>query len=358
MRILTYDSLNSLPERIACKFRFASIGNFFLSLEWFSCLDQAVMINSRAMRVYAMVAESDEPLGLAMCWCTSEQNTLSSLTNYYSSEYRPVIPLDEQRQGELVCRFSQFIADERPRWRRVDFDYLRSDRTDAAAIAEALRREKFLVTRSFLYENWYVPVLDTDFQAFFAARPSQLKNTIARKEKKLLKTHHVDIQLFTSDGKELERGCADYVTVYNNSWKRSEPFPKFIPSLLSACASLGILRLGVLYVDSTPAAAQIWITAQGTALIYKLAYDERYRDLSVGSVLSREMFKIALDQDKVREIDYGVGSEGYKKDGMTEVRTIDRVSAWNLLEPSGLTLAAMQAGKQILKKAAGRLLTR
>jgi CelD/BcsL family acetyltransferase involved in cellulose biosynthesis len=85
----------------------------------------------------------------------------------------------------------------------------------------------------------------------------------------------------------------------------------------------------VLYIDGQPAAAQFWITTRLEACIYKLAYDERYADMSVGALLSREMFRQALDVDKAARIDYGIGSEPYKREWMSATQEIFGVCAYS-----------------------------
>jgi CelD/BcsL family acetyltransferase involved in cellulose biosynthesis len=146
----------------------------------------------------------------------------------------------------------------------------------------------------------------------------------------------------------------DFVAVYATSWKRPEPYPEFIPALAQMCASLGILRLGTLYVDGEPAASQLWITMAKKALIYKLAYKDRFRDFSVGSILSLELFRQAIDEDRVEEIDYGVGSEPYKKDWMEDKRQLYGLAAFNLRTISGLALAGLEKTKQALHDIAHR----
>jgi len=54
----------------------------------------------------------------------------------------------------------------------------------------------------------------------------------------------------------------------------------------------------------------------------------------------------------VREIDYGVGSENYKKDWMNSVREIGGIEAFNTRTAPGLWLAFVQKLKSVLK--AGR----
>ncbi|OYT68433.1 MAG: GNAT family N-acetyltransferase, partial [Chloracidobacterium sp. CP2_5A] len=116
--------------------------------------------------------------------------------------------------------------------------------------------------------------------------------TVARRERKLRRERAVEIRVVRNAGPELDRAVADFVSVYNSSWKQPEPFPAFIPSLAAAAARAGVLRLGVLRVDDQPAAAQLWITTARRAVIYKLAYDERFKEFSVGSILSAELFRV------------------------------------------------------------------
>src|SRR5262249_30489346 len=122
------------------------------------------------------------------------------------------------------------------------------------------------------------------------------------------------------------------------------------PGLIRLCAERGILRLGLLYVDGEPAASQLWIVHNGRALIYKLAYDERFADLSVGTILTAFLMEHALDVAKVEEIDYLTGDDGYKKEWMS-----DRRERWGILAMNPRTLRGAAA---IVRHAGGRLARR
>ncbi|MBI1181733.1 MAG: GNAT family N-acetyltransferase [Alphaproteobacteria bacterium] len=76
----------------------------------------------------------------------------------------------------------------------------------------------------------------------------------------------------------------------------------------------GGLRLGCLFIEGDPAAAQFWIVHGGRATIYKLAHDPRYDDLSIGSALTLRMFREILDVDRPSRIDFGLGDETFKQD--------------------------------------------
>src|SRR5471032_671429 len=128
--------------------------------------------------------------------------------------------------------------------------------------------------------------------------------------------------------------------VYARSWKSPEPYPAFIPNLIRTCAEQGVLRLGVAYLERTPIAFQIWIVHGQTAAIYKLAYDQAYGKLSVGSVLTAALMQRAIDQDGVSHIDYLSGDEGYKRDWMSDRRERWGIVGFNRASARGWLAAA------------------
>ena len=128
------------------------------------------------------------------------------------------------------------------------------------------------------------------------------------------------IQVVTG-GDALDAAAVDYARVFAASWKMQEPYaPAFVPALIRACAAVGWLRLGLLHVDGEPAAAQFWVVVGGTALIFRLAYDDRFLDLSVGTILTAHLMRHVLDVDKVATVDYGIGNDPYKRDWMSHRR--------------------------------------
>jgi GNAT acetyltransferase-like protein len=309
-----------LPER----FGFRQHGDFFRSAEWFRCLHATAV--THPPRVY-----DAGDAAMVCCW---NGRTLEGLANYYTTEFGV---LGDGQVDAIVER----ISADRPIGVRLT--YLPEALADS--LTQALRRVGFFVRPYFMYENWFVRLHGRDFQGYLAGRPSQTTNTIKRRRKKLAASHAHEIVLT----READR-IADFVTVYEQSWKHAEPHPAFIPTLAATCASLGILRLGILYVDGAPAASQLWITTAKKALIYKLAYKDSFREYSVGSILSLEMFRQAIDEDRVEEIDYGVGSEPYKRDWMEDKRRLYGLVAFNLRTASGLVRAGVEKAKLALRR--------
>jgi CelD/BcsL family acetyltransferase involved in cellulose biosynthesis len=103
-------------------------------------------------------------------------------------------------------------------------------------------------------------------------------------------------------------------------------------------------------VDDTPAAAQLWLAYGGKAIIAKLAYDERFKDFSPGSILTREMARKIMTEERISELDYGVGTDPYKESWMDGVRQIFGIEAANPRTPRGLLLGAKISAARVTRR--------
>ncbi len=345
MRVAVYRSFDDLPVDLRPGLSYPSQPDFQLSLGWFRLLFDTSLNGTLTPRIYVATGTSGELRGALFCG-VSRARHLTSMTNFYTLEY------GASRDPAVLAEILRHVAAERPRWHSVRLHLLRTDSGEAGTACAELERSGYSVRRFFQYENWFTAPGPT-FEAYFAARPSQVRNTITRKQRKLERTSRVLIRIVRGDSPELEPTLRDWIRIYESSWKRPEPYPEFIPRLAAECARLGILRLGVLFVDDVPAAGQLWIASGSRAIIYKLAYDERYRDLGVGSILSREMFRVAIDEDRVAEIDYGLGSEPYKKDWMSAARELVGLVAHNRRTVPGATALAIEALRGVVKRVRG-----
>lgn len=349
MNVDVFNSFAELPAAVAQACSYATHGEFFRSLEWFQCVYECCLAQEAKPRIYAISGDRGDNLGVLFCQVRNGTRQLRSMTNFYSLGFGFTTTQSTTDTG-LVRAWLDHVSGERPRWHSVDLSLL--DEADALRMIEATPKDNPLYFRNFYhqYENWYIELEDGgNFETFFAARPSKMKNTVARKQKKLHKEHDVRIALITSRGSELDQAVADYTRIYESSWKRPEPYPTFMPTFANVCADLGLLRLGVLYVDDEPAAAQFWINGARTAIIYKLAYDERFSKQSVGSILSKHLFEHAIDIDGVQVIDYGVGSEPYKKDWMDSVKNLGGVWAPNRATLIGFNQHLLELAKRAAK---------
>jgi CelD/BcsL family acetyltransferase involved in cellulose biosynthesis len=181
--------------------------------------------------------------------------------------------------------------------------------------------------------SWQIDTEGMDFEAYWATRSSRLRNTAKRKAKAAA----LDIAIHRHFD---AAAWADYEHVYRASWKPAEGSPAFLRALAEQEGEAGTLRLGIARRGGEPIAAQLWLVEDGIATIHKLAYVAAARELSPGTVLSVEMFRHALDVDRVRRIDFGTGDDGYKADWMERSEPLMRMQAFNPATLAGLAGAA------------------
>lgn len=257
------------------------------------------------------------------------QNTLGdgllSLSNYYSCVFGPDNNSDFFVQSS-AAQWATYIRVLRgiPGSDKVTLEPLDTESLWFAEIRNVFRRHGFLTFDFFCFGNWYQPVPKNGFLSYWADRPSALRNSVARGKRRLNAASAWRIDVHTSHSAallgDLEDAIKAYESVYARSWKSPEPCSDFIPGLVRMAAQQGWLRLGILWFDGQPAAAQLWLVANGKANIYKLAYVQNLERFSVGSILTAALMQHVMDIDKVYEVDYLSGDDAYKADWMSQRR--------------------------------------
>ena len=355
-----YGQLADLPAGADALFsRAQQAGGMFLSRAWMENLAERGLPQPPSLRLYGVRdAPNDElalllPLRQVAAGAGFGLRRLEALANWYSSLYG-VVGAPGPMQEARLKRLAQHIAGESPRWHVLDLHPL--DPSDALfpPLVKALRDAGMATQRYFCFVNWYLDVAGRSYDAYAATLPSRLKNTLKRRGRQLEKSGRAQFDIVTG-GPGLEDAIAAYGTVYARSWKSAEPTPDFMPGLMRTCAANGWLRLGIATVDGAPAAAQLWIVCGGVASIYKLAYDEHYASLSIGSLLTERLMRHVIDIDGVREVDYLTGDDAYKRDWMSHSRERCGIVAFNLRSLRGLLAAAVHIGGGRLKAALRRL---
>lgn len=201
----------------------------------------------------------------------------------------------------------------------------------------------------FCFGNWVHKLKDKSFSAYLASRPSRVRNTIRRKSAKFVEEPQGNLHL-VQGSEHLEQAIEQFNAVYHNSWKVDEPYPEFIPSLVRLAAARGWLRMGIATYDTVPVAGQIWLVHHGVAYIYKLAYDENYKSMSPGTVLTAFMLESVISNDAIESIDYLSGDDVYKKDWMSERRERFGTAAYNPRTLRGLAKLIGHSVKRKLKR--------
>ena len=256
---------------------------------------------------------------------------LRGLTAMYSSHYCPV--------SEDVESLQRLLADvlEQESWDVLFFSAVDEVGYLHRALKQLAAERKLPLSCSKDFEHWYLDLQQADYRSYLAQRPGILRNTLKRKEEKISREFQVEFDICDTT-ESLPAALAAYQQVYSRSWKTAELYPDFIPQFCQWAAAEGWLRLGIMRLDDKPIAAQIWLVLNGRASIFKLAYDQAYRQWSVGSLLTAHLMQQVINEG-VTEVEFGKGGESYKADWMSQCRQRVQLACYNPLTWVGRCMA-------------------
>jgi hypothetical protein len=360
LKVEKLSGLRALPERYSLAFENAARQSFFLSLPWFQNVEEVMVEQNQSVQVYGVEELEGRPVAVWVLLHSSNSGgklspaTLTGLSNYYSSLFGPALVDDPGEMAEMSEAFAKKLWADRSSWDVINLQPLDRESELFGLLLQAFKTLGMPVQTYFCFGNWYLDVANRSFAEYFAGLPTVLRKNVPYMSRRLERSGRGRIEIITAE-KGLERALDDYESVYLSSWKKSEGYPAFIRGWARSCAKNGWLRLGLIYVDDRPAAAQLWIVHAGVASIFKVCYDEQFSKLSVGTILTSELMRHVIDMDKVKMIDYLSGDDAYKKDWMSNRRERWGIIAFNPRSLKGIAQAVRHIGGRSAKEAFSKM---
>lgn len=258
-----------------------------------------------------------------------------ALASWYTLAFAPLFTprTDDTTRDALLGEAARLL---RRRFATINLWPLEPD--IAARLQRAFAANGWLARDVFEAAHWVARTTGLDFDAYWAARASKLRNTVRRRARKSA----VETRIFDRFD---ATAWADYEAIYAASWKPSEGSMRFLRALAQAESAAGTLRLGLATRAGRAIAAQLWTVENGVATIHKLAHLESEREHSPGTLLSEAMFRHVLNHDRPDLVSYGNGDEPYKAEWMDERRERRRLQLFNLRHPLGLGRIAGKAAR-------------
>lgn len=344
-------NLEALAAKAAVLDHFAPGASIEESLDWFGLLQRQVYPDDAGIRYY-YVAECDRPVAILPLRQTQQGGvrTLESLSNYYTSLYSPLL---SKESDPLTLRHLLAAATRENRSTHVmRFAPMDPDSPGYAALLNDLRATGWIPLTFFCFGNWFLR-LDGGWDDYLRQRSANLRSSIKRRNREFAAEGGTLAVVSGPDG--LDEAIAAFQAVYSASWKKPEPYPDFVPSLIRLLAARGMLRLGIARLQGRPIAAQLWIVGQGKASIYKVAYHHAYAPLSPGTVLTSYLLRHVIEHDRVGEVDFLIGDDDYKKIWMSHRRERWGIIAFNPRTVIGCALLFKEVAGR-MAKTTGRLL--
>ena len=322
-----------LPEDAVALMRRREQAYVEFGADWFGLLTDTVFRDKSQAVLYVLRRQGRAlavlPIGTQQGEAALE---VGALANYYTTLYAPAME-DDLRAEDLLPLMLALRRGHRgtPAYRFWPMD---PHSREFQLLRDALRLAGLRPHEYFAFGNWYLQV-DGDWPAYLKNRSGQLRSTIKRMTKRLAAEDNGRLEIIR-DTADVERGIAAYEAVYGASWKVPEPYVEFIPGLIRLCAERGWLRLGLAWIGDKPIAAQLWIVNAGRAHIYKVAYDEAFKAIAPGTLVTALLLEEAIERDRVTEVDYLIGDDAYKKTWMSHRRERFGLVAYDPATPRGL----------------------
>lgn len=309
----SYSSIADLPPTATSLLDRAERGSIQLGASWYALLQESVLAVSGERAVIHVVLRDCVPLMVLPLVLdpSMRRGEVRSFGNFYTAIYLPAIAGEATDDDiEALLRYVRRFHRGARRLRLAPMD---PQSSSYERLKRCLTRAGFKVFPYFCFGNWYLRPAK-GWNDYLASRPSKRRGELRRMAAKLLHDGGV-IEIFTPQ-KLTPDALKAFEVVYGASWKKPEPFPHFVPGLVALAANRDWLRLGVIRLGDVPIASQIWLVSHGRADIYKVAYDERYKQYSPGTILTGAMLEHVIDVDHVTEVDYLIGDDAYKRNWM------------------------------------------
>ena len=328
MKFVYYTDWDQLPESANALFEQGEKDNLFFSRPWFENLTTSLDDNE-SMLLACVQAENKVMAILPLVKSTG--TTLASLKHRYTTHYSLLLAEPEHDQQPVLTCLVEGLS-QLP-LRGLLLEPVAGNDNKINGLQQVMETTGYRCEKLFRHYNWIYRVKEQSYEEYMAARPARLRNTISRKKRKLDREHGYEIRLFTGD--EVPHAMPDYYTVYNASWKANEQYVDFLDGIVKGFSNPGWSRLAVLYVKEQPVAAQLWFVLHGKASIFRLSYDQKWKQYSPGSILTSFLMEYVIDTDKVEEIDFLTGNDAYKQDWMSERRERYALSCVRNIKPVG-----------------------
>jgi len=360
LQFQVYNSFAKLPAEFISLFENATNESVFFAREWFLRSVEHFLQQSQDLRIFA-AKKDNVPSALLIVFEKSllenaawvNRKILSSCTT--SQSFRSsLICAKESDVSDILIGLVEYLEDSKYLFHKLDLELLSFSQDDRDKWAQKLTESKCHFSITLQEWNRYEDVKGVPFSKL-------AKKSTKRREKKLARTSKIDFQLYQKPD-EIQEAINAYENIYQRTWKDVDVGKKFASDLIHDYASRGWVKFLIMSVDGLPVAAECFFVHHRKACSFRTAYDLKYRDYGVGSIVLQKMFQILIKDDLIDEIDFGPGDEDYKKQWLTKTRPLWRLQIFSSssklsrshhficqVRDEFLTLADGPVGKQLRK---------
>lgn len=327
VEVLVLDKAGKLPPDAVRLIDQAAKGlGIQVTLDWYALLAEKVFASGHSVKFFVLQHAGKAVAVLPMVKPGGAVSRAHGLGNFYTSFHAPAIA-PWLKSGDLIPLIRAIKACW-PGVTTLTFEPMDPRSSAFQVLRGALEDAGLVPFRFFRFGNWTLRCADLNWATYLSTRKGSVRSTVSRMTKKFA-ADGGRLELICG-GDRMEAGIAAYERVYSLSWKQSEAYPEFVRELIRMSADREWLRLGVAWMGDQPVAVQVWFVFSGRAEIFKVAYDEAFKEYSPGTLITAQLMRRVLDDDRVREVDYLTGDDPYKKLWMSHRRERWGIVAYNV----------------------------
>ncbi|MGD2125138.1 MAG: GNAT family N-acetyltransferase, partial [Desulfobacteraceae bacterium] len=196
----------------------------------------------------------------------------------------------------------------------LDLRPLRPDSTVFTDLAEVARDRGCEVSRN--REDVGLELdLPATWDEYLLMLSGKQRHEIKRKFRRLHEAASINYRV-VADIREVRDVMGTFFTLFGRSREDKAAFmaprmASFFDSLAEAMAEVNMLRLYILELDKTPAAAAMCFDYNSTIYLYNSGYDDRFSSLGVGVLCKALSIKDSIQKGR-KKYDFLKGAEAYK----------------------------------------------
>ncbi len=157
--------------------------------------------------------------------------------------------------------------------------------------------------------------LPSTWEEYLATLTAKQRHEVRRKLRRLIEAGKVDYHII-EDRAAVNNAMDTFLKMFTESRSDKAAFltsqrESFFRSLADTMVRDGLLRLGILELDSIPAAMVMCFDYNGCIYLYNSGYDPQYNSLSAGLLSKVLCIKESIEEGKKR-FDFLKGDEAYK----------------------------------------------
>ncbi len=198
-------------------------------------------------------------------------------------------------------------------WDVLEFDALYDPMINFSELKKLITQAGINNDCYHCFNYYYLDEIPETGDQYLSSRSRKLRDNLRRYRKRLEDKGSISVEII-SDPESSPR-CLDlHYRIREKSWKNHDQNSAFHRDLFEFASRKGWLRCCILMLDKEPIASQIRFVHNRHAYFISTMYNLEYKKYSPGNLLLAETAKYLIDTDRVTEMNYLYGDEGYKKE--------------------------------------------